>query len=296
MRRVVVTGLGMVTPLGCGVETSWSNLLAGKSGAIRVSEFAVDDLACQIACVIPRGHEGRGQVRSRRVDGAEGEPQGRSSSSSTPWRPPTRRSTDAGWKPDAREDQIATGVLIGSGIGGLQGIEDAAIDAARSRAAPHQPVLHSGPADQSRRRPGVHPPQAQGTEQCRGHGLLDRRACHRRRVAPDRPRRRRGHGRRRHRIAGLPAVARRLRRLPGVVDGLQRPSDRGLASLRPRPRRLRHRRGRRRRGPGGARACSRARRTHLWRGRRLRHVRRRLSHHRAGRGRRRRRALHGGGA
>jgi 3-oxoacyl-[acyl-carrier-protein] synthase II len=48
MRRVVVTGLGMVTPLGCGVEESWSNLLAGKSGAIRISEFPVADLAARL--------------------------------------------------------------------------------------------------------------------------------------------------------------------------------------------------------------------------------------------------------
>src|SRR5947207_234243 len=77
MRRVVVTGLGMVTPLGCGVETSWSNLLAGKSGAIRVSEFPVDDLASQIACVIPRGKKDEGKYdpdewmepkESRKVD------------------------------------------------------------------------------------------------------------------------------------------------------------------------------------------------------------------------------------
>ena len=77
MRRVVVTGLGMVTPLGCGVETSWSNLLAGKSGAVRVTDFPVDDLACQIACQIPRGAKADGKFdpdewmepkESRKVD------------------------------------------------------------------------------------------------------------------------------------------------------------------------------------------------------------------------------------
>jgi 3-oxoacyl-[acyl-carrier-protein] synthase II len=126
MRRVVVTGLGMVTPLGCGVQESWSNLLAGKSGAIRISEFPVADLAAQIACAIPRGKKDEGKYdpddwmepkESRKVDpfivyaiaAAE------------------QALTDAGWKPVSREDQIATGVLIGSGIGGLQGIEDAAI-------------------------------------------------------------------------------------------------------------------------------------------------------------------------
>ena len=55
MRRVVVTGLGMVTPLGCGVETTWQRLLAGQSGARRIEKFDVEDLAAKIACQIPRG-------------------------------------------------------------------------------------------------------------------------------------------------------------------------------------------------------------------------------------------------
>ena len=55
LRRVVVTGLGLVTPLGCGVEATWSNILAGKSGAKRIDEFQVDDIACQIAHRLPLG-------------------------------------------------------------------------------------------------------------------------------------------------------------------------------------------------------------------------------------------------
>ena len=54
MRRVVVTGLGLVSPVGCGVETAWDNILAGKSGASRVEHFDVSDLACKIAAIIPR--------------------------------------------------------------------------------------------------------------------------------------------------------------------------------------------------------------------------------------------------
>ena len=54
MRRVVVTGLGMVTPLGCGVDVTWKKILEGQSGANKVTNFKVDDLACQIACQIPR--------------------------------------------------------------------------------------------------------------------------------------------------------------------------------------------------------------------------------------------------
>ncbi|MBI3326827.1 MAG: beta-ketoacyl-ACP synthase II, partial [Nitrospinae bacterium] len=55
MRRVVVTGMGMVTPLGSGVEFTWSRLIAGESGASRITKFEVNDLPSQIACQIPRG-------------------------------------------------------------------------------------------------------------------------------------------------------------------------------------------------------------------------------------------------
>src|SRR6195952_358312 len=55
MRRVVVTGLGLITPLACGVEETWAALLAGKSGASAITSFKVDDLATKIACQVPRG-------------------------------------------------------------------------------------------------------------------------------------------------------------------------------------------------------------------------------------------------
>ncbi|MGC1893827.1 MAG: beta-ketoacyl synthase N-terminal-like domain-containing protein, partial [Pseudolabrys sp.] len=55
MRRVVVTGLGMLTPLGCGVEPTWTRLLKGESGAKKIESFDVSDIACKIACEIPRG-------------------------------------------------------------------------------------------------------------------------------------------------------------------------------------------------------------------------------------------------
>jgi 3-oxoacyl-[acyl-carrier-protein] synthase II len=125
MRRVVVTGMGMVTPLGCGVEPSWSRLLEGRSGAVRVTEFEVSDLSCQIACRIPRG------------DGSDG------TFNADQWMEPkeqrkvdpfivyamaaaTQALEDARWKPTSYEDQCATGVLIGSGIGGIGGSSSAA--------------------------------------------------------------------------------------------------------------------------------------------------------------------------
>src|SRR5262249_39573593 len=126
MKRVVVTGLGMLTPLGCGVEPTWTRLLKGESGAKKIDHFDVSDIACKIACVIPRG------------DGSN------STYNADQWMEPkeqrkvdefivfamaaaTQALNDAGWHPVTPDDQAASGVLIGSGIGGLQGIEDAAI-------------------------------------------------------------------------------------------------------------------------------------------------------------------------
>jgi 3-oxoacyl-[acyl-carrier-protein] synthase II len=124
MRRVVITGLGMVTPLGCGAEVTWANILAGKSGARRVTEFEVEDLPAKIACRIPFG------------DGSDG------TYNADDWMEPkeqrkvdpfivyamaaaTMALNDADWHPEADEDQIQTGVLIGSGIGGVEGIVEA---------------------------------------------------------------------------------------------------------------------------------------------------------------------------
>ncbi len=126
MRRVVVTGLGMLSPLGCGVEASWKRLLAGKSGARRIETFEVADLPAKIACIIPRG------------DGADG------TYNPDQWMEPKEQRKvddfivyamcaarqaldDAGWHPTTRDDQIVTGTMIGSGIGGIEGIADTAI-------------------------------------------------------------------------------------------------------------------------------------------------------------------------
>ncbi len=126
MRRVVVTGLGMVSPLGCGVEVTWKRLLEGRSGAKKIDTFEVSDLRCQIAHVIPVGDGSDGTFNrdqwmepkeSRKVDdfilyGVAAA---------------TQALDDAGWKPTKTEDQERTGVLIGSGIGGIEGIAETAI-------------------------------------------------------------------------------------------------------------------------------------------------------------------------
>src|SRR2546421_3968213 len=126
MRRVVVTGLGMVTPLGCGVEHSWQRLTAGQSGVTRVERFDVSDLPARIAGQIPRGDGSGGTYNPDQW--MEPKEQRRVDEFIVFAMCAARQALDdAGWKPESREDQIATGVMIGSGIGGIEGIAETAI-------------------------------------------------------------------------------------------------------------------------------------------------------------------------
>jgi 3-oxoacyl-[acyl-carrier-protein] synthase II len=126
MRRVVVTGLGLVTPLACGTEQTWQRLRSGESGIKRIEKFDVSDIPCKIAGQVPRG------------DGANG------SFNPDDWMEPKEQRkvddfiifamaaaaqalNDAGWHPREYEDQITSGVLIGSGIGGVEGIAETAL-------------------------------------------------------------------------------------------------------------------------------------------------------------------------
>jgi len=126
MRRVVITGLGLVTPLGCGVDATWSRLLEGKNGARRVEEFEVSDISCQIAAFVPRGSLSEGKFNpddwmehkeQRKVDDfiiyavAAAD----------------QAMKDSGYAPKTAEQQERTGVLIGSGIGGLSGIAETSL-------------------------------------------------------------------------------------------------------------------------------------------------------------------------
>jgi len=127
MRRVVVTGLGLVTPLACGVEETWKRLIAGQSGAARIARFDPSDLPAQIACEVKNGDGTNGTFNAgdwvdhklqRQVDdfiiyGIAAAQQA---------------VQDSGWVAETEEQQERTGVLIGSGIGGLPGIQDAAIN------------------------------------------------------------------------------------------------------------------------------------------------------------------------
>jgi 3-oxoacyl-[acyl-carrier-protein] synthase II len=126
MRRVVVTGLGLVTPLACGVEDTWSRLLAGQSGASAITKFRTDDLATKIACQVPRGDGTDGTFNPDQwVDAKE---QRRMDDFIIYGLAAAKQAvTDSGWEARTEEDKQRTGVLIGSGIGGLDGIEQAAI-------------------------------------------------------------------------------------------------------------------------------------------------------------------------
>lgn len=127
MRRVVVTGLGMVSPLGSDVETTWSNILASKSAATKVSGFETDDLACRIACPLPFGDGTGGTFNPDDVLPVK-EQRKMDAFILYAIAAADEAMADAGWKPESYEDQIASGVMIGSGIGGLLGIEKGAYD------------------------------------------------------------------------------------------------------------------------------------------------------------------------
>ena len=126
MRRVVVTGLGMVTPLACGVEPTWSRILAGASGAGPITSFDCSDLPARIACNIARGDGSNGTFNPD--DWMEPKEQRKVDDFIVFAMAAAKQAlTDANWKPESYEDQIATGVAIGSGIGGLGGIYEASI-------------------------------------------------------------------------------------------------------------------------------------------------------------------------
>jgi 3-oxoacyl-[acyl-carrier-protein] synthase II len=126
MRRVVVTGLGLVTPLGGNVDSTWQRLTAAESGIARVEKFDVSDITCKIAGQVPRGDGANGTFNpdawmepkeQRKVDDFIIYAMGAA----------TQALNDADWHPQSYEDQTTSGVLIGSGIGGVEGIAETAL-------------------------------------------------------------------------------------------------------------------------------------------------------------------------
>ena len=125
MRRVVITGMGLLSPFGAGVEHGWRKLLSGKSAARRIDQFETEDLPCKIANMIPRG-DGEGEFNPDSF-----------------LEPKDQRKigdfiiygiaaadmalADSGWEPKTEDEKNATGVMIGSGIGGIEGIAENAL-------------------------------------------------------------------------------------------------------------------------------------------------------------------------
>ena len=136
MRRVVITGIGLVTQLAANAPATWERLLAAKSGANKVEHVKVDDLPCRIACVVPRV-DGRG--------GGAGDPHAFDPDKVMSAKEQRRIEDfilyaiaasdeavkDSGWQPEADEDKNRTGVLIGSGIGGIEAIGNTALQLER---------------------------------------------------------------------------------------------------------------------------------------------------------------------
>ena len=120
MRRVVVTGLGMVTPLGSGVDHNWSEITAGKSGISKIENFDVSDISCRIAGQVPGAEQPGGLNLDDWIDPREQRKQDRFIQLGLA--AACQAVEDSGWKSDDREAQNRTGVMIGSGIGGLESI------------------------------------------------------------------------------------------------------------------------------------------------------------------------------
>jgi 3-oxoacyl-[acyl-carrier-protein] synthase II len=132
MRRVVMTGMGIACPLGLGVEHVWKRLINGESGISAIQSFDVTELPAKIAGHVPRGPREDGRLTI------------------SEWIPikdqkkmdlfiqfalvaATEAVEDSGWMPTDEEDRCATGVMIGSGIGGLQTIYETSLQVAEGK-------------------------------------------------------------------------------------------------------------------------------------------------------------------
>ena len=138
MRRVVVTGLGMVTPLGCGVATNWDRLIRGENGIRLIESFDVSDLTCKVAGQVPRPDSSNDSP----ADSPENLAKGAFNADDWVPRPEQRRMDefivfalaaaaqaieDSGWETKDEEEKTRAGVMVGSGIGGLSSIYDNSI-------------------------------------------------------------------------------------------------------------------------------------------------------------------------
>lgn len=126
MRRVVVTGMGLLTPLACGVEETWTRILKSQSGAGTISKFDADHLQTNYACEIPEGDGSDGTYNStdwiEAKDARKIDPFIRYGLCAA-----DQAIKDSGFEAETEEQQFRTGVMIGSGIGGLSAIADTAV-------------------------------------------------------------------------------------------------------------------------------------------------------------------------
>ncbi len=126
MRRVVVTGMGLVTPLGIGLDRVWNRLIEGESGIRAIQSFDVSDLPSRIAGQVPRGDRKSGLFNPD--DWVSPKDQRRMDEFIIYALAAAAQAVeDSGWKPGSEEERERTGVMIGSGIGGLPGITEGAI-------------------------------------------------------------------------------------------------------------------------------------------------------------------------
>ena len=227
----------MVSPIACGVEATWRRLLASESGIARVDNFDVSDLPCKVAAQVPRGgapdafnpDDWMDPKEQRRVD--DFIIYGMSAA--------TQALRDAGWSPKSYEEEIETGVLFGSGIGGLGGIYDASVTLHEKGPRRISPFFIPG------RLINLLSGQVSIAHNLKGPNTAVVTACSTGAHAIGDAGRLIALGDANVMVAGgaeiggQPAGARGLLRLPRLVDRLQRQADASLAALRSRSRRVR---------------------------------------------------------
>ena len=268
-RRIVITGMGAVTPLGLDVETTWANLLAGKSGAVPITTFDISKYDCRFACTVKDFEPKKYFFNEKDARRADRYSQLAMASAKEAVR-------HAGLDPQSL-DLDRVGVLVGSGIGGLQalGEQDAnLLLKGPGRVSPFMiPMMIANMAGG----PDLHGIRFCRAEFRRGHRLRDLEQFHRRSLAPHPRRRGRRDPRGRQRSGLRPSGHERLCRDEGPQHPQRRARTR-LPAVRQGPRRFRAGRRRGCRHRRGAGACEEARRQHPGRADRLRPQLRRLPH------------------
>src|SRR5512141_3217905 len=129
MRRIVVTGMGIVSPLGLGLDHNWKAITAGKSGLRRIKSFDASDLPSQVAGQVPlktETEDGPGTLDINKYIEPK-EQKKMDTFIQYGYAAAVDAVEDSGWKPEDHEGQCRTGVLIGSGIGGLTNIQNTSI-------------------------------------------------------------------------------------------------------------------------------------------------------------------------